>query len=169
MEALKSTPALQVLSSSPRRFGELSALASTSGRRRGHGVVSFSSSAVFGVRPFRKPVTLKLAAWGTRKAWRRQGKQQRAGRVSTAVAVAAAAVADEPVATAGANAPGTLYSVLGVEAGADLSAVKSAHRLMARRYHPDDVVECTRKFLEVQHAYEILFRRTEAGRSMTTL
>ena len=56
----------------------------------------------------------------------------------------------------------TLYGVLGVDhMSGSISDIKMAYRKMARMYHPDVCPldkreECTQKFLEVQHAYEVL-------------
>ncbi|KAL2650252.1 hypothetical protein R1flu_018380 [Riccia fluitans] len=55
----------------------------------------------------------------------------------------------------------TLYELLEIPQEVGLSEIKSAYRQMARRYHPDVCPpsareECTRKFLQVQEAYEIL-------------
>src|ERR1700738_2969500 len=55
----------------------------------------------------------------------------------------------------------TLYGVLGVDhMSGSISDIKMAYRKMARMYHPDVCPldkheECTQKFLEVQHAYEV--------------
>ncbi|BBN14015.1 hypothetical protein MPTK1_6g08210 [Marchantia polymorpha subsp. ruderalis] len=55
----------------------------------------------------------------------------------------------------------TLYELLEISQDVGLSEIKTAYRQMARRYHPDVCPpaardECTRKFLQVQEAYEIL-------------
>lgn len=55
----------------------------------------------------------------------------------------------------------TLYSLLGLEQDVGISDIKSSYRKLARRYHPDVCPaekreECTRMFLEVQDAYEVL-------------
>jgi hypothetical protein len=139
MEVLRA-PGVGVLSST--RGGD-SAVSSTFD---GGQCVRFSSSAVFG-GPFRHQVT--SAGWA----------RKRASGACTCV-TAAAAAANEFVTVVG-GAAGTLYSVLGVELGGSFSDIKSAYKQMARRYHPDvcpldDRDACTRKFLEVRHAYEIL-------------
>lgn len=50
------------------------------------------------------------------------------------------------------------YEVLGVAKGADDEAIKSAYRKLARKLHPDvnKDPDATKKFGEVQHAYDIL-------------
>ncbi|WDI32737.1 molecular chaperone DnaJ [Hyphococcus flavus] len=51
------------------------------------------------------------------------------------------------------------YEVLGIERGADASAIKSAFRKRAMQYHPDrnhDDPEAEKKFKELGEAYEIL-------------
>ncbi|KAL2632400.1 hypothetical protein R1flu_017086 [Riccia fluitans] len=55
----------------------------------------------------------------------------------------------------------SLYTLLGLDQHVELSDIKSAYRQMARKYHPDvcplsSREECTRLFLQVQDAYEIL-------------
>ncbi|KAG6556781.1 hypothetical protein Mapa_001727 [Marchantia paleacea] len=55
----------------------------------------------------------------------------------------------------------SLYNLLGLDHDVTLPEIKTAYRQMARQYHPDvcpreKVEECTRKFLEVQHAYDTL-------------
>lgn len=54
-----------------------------------------------------------------------------------------------------------LYGLLGVKADVGLAEIKSAFRRMALQYHPDVCPptqrdQCTKKFLELQRAYEIL-------------
>jgi curved DNA-binding protein len=50
------------------------------------------------------------------------------------------------------------YKVLGLEAGADDKAVKTAYRKLARKYHPDvsKEADAENKFKEVAEAYEVL-------------
>ena len=51
------------------------------------------------------------------------------------------------------------YKVLGVEKSADASAIKSAYRKLARKYHPDvnpDDKAAEDKFKEISEAYDIL-------------
>ncbi|PSN19841.1 molecular chaperone DnaJ [filamentous cyanobacterium CCP5] len=51
------------------------------------------------------------------------------------------------------------YRVLGLRSGADFEAVKSAYRLLARRYHPDINPEDQRtkeKFIQVTQAYRAI-------------
>lgn len=56
----------------------------------------------------------------------------------------------------------TLYDLLGIRRDGSQEEIKGAYRQLARRYHPDvrpadvSVEECTRRFIEVQEAYEIL-------------
>ena len=47
------------------------------------------------------------------------------------------------------------YRILGVEREADNDEVKSAHRRMAKRYHPDTGGD-EQRFLAVQDAYQLL-------------
>ncbi|XP_024391451.1 chaperone protein dnaJ 20, chloroplastic [Physcomitrium patens] len=138
MDALCSSP-LQVLSSS-------SSLGSSTPRtfaQGGQDFVSFSSSrsGAFGSSVRSSPI------WTPN---RREGH-------GTCECVAAPA-AEEALARGSSS---TLYSVLGVDNGGSLSDIKSAYKQMALRYHPDvcpidDRDACTRKFLEVRHAYEVL-------------
>jgi len=49
------------------------------------------------------------------------------------------------------------YKTLGLKPDADPKQVRSAHRLLARRYHPDAGPSASNeKFRAVQHAYDIL-------------
>jgi hypothetical protein len=50
------------------------------------------------------------------------------------------------------------YRVLGVDPGADHRAIRSAYRLLARRYHPDmaNGKAAAKRFLLIREAYEIL-------------
>lgn len=50
------------------------------------------------------------------------------------------------------------YKILGVEPDADLKAVKTAYRKLARKYHPDVSTEsdAAERFKEVAEAYEVL-------------
>jgi len=51
------------------------------------------------------------------------------------------------------------YEVLGVDRGADESAIKSAYRKLAKKYHPDvnpGDKEAEKKFKEATEAYGIL-------------
>lgn len=50
------------------------------------------------------------------------------------------------------------YKVLGVETDADLKAIKTAYRKLARKYHPDvsEVKDAADRFKEVAEAYEVL-------------
>jgi len=50
------------------------------------------------------------------------------------------------------------YRILGVERGADASAIKAAYRKMARKYHPDVSKEkdAEERFKDLQEAYEVL-------------
>lgn len=52
----------------------------------------------------------------------------------------------------------TLYAALGVPPGADADAISSAHRRMARQWHPDVCREegAVEQFKRIQHAYEVL-------------
>ncbi|XP_002964292.2 chaperone protein dnaJ 20, chloroplastic [Selaginella moellendorffii] len=54
-----------------------------------------------------------------------------------------------------------LYAMLGVSCGADASEIKSSYRKLALRYHPDvcpagDREQCSRMFMRVQEAYQVL-------------
>lgn len=50
------------------------------------------------------------------------------------------------------------YQVLGIQRGADLKAIKSAYRKLARKYHPDVNKEASaaRRFQEATEAYDVL-------------
>ncbi|CAM6097954.1 unnamed protein product [Calypogeia fissa] len=55
----------------------------------------------------------------------------------------------------------TLYGLLGLEQGVSLNDIKSSYRKLARMYHPDVCLaenreECTKMFMQVQDAYEVL-------------
>ncbi|KAJ7562556.1 hypothetical protein O6H91_03G074100 [Diphasiastrum complanatum] len=55
----------------------------------------------------------------------------------------------------------SLYDLLGVDDKVGLPEIKRAYRQMALQYHPDvcspaQIVECTDKFVQAQHAYHIL-------------
>jgi DnaJ-class molecular chaperone len=55
----------------------------------------------------------------------------------------------------------TFYEVLGLAKDVALPDIKTAYRQMARRYHPDvcppeELEENTKRFIEVQEAYETL-------------
>ncbi len=59
------------------------------------------------------------------------------------------------------------YRVLGILRGADLEQVKSAHRRLAKLYHPDGAHGDAQRFLAVQEAYQMLsdpLRRREWDR-----
>lgn len=50
------------------------------------------------------------------------------------------------------------YAILGVESNADLKAIKTAYRRLARKYHPDvsKEADAEKKFKEIAEAYEVL-------------
>ena len=50
------------------------------------------------------------------------------------------------------------YEILGVSRDADSSAIKSAYRKLARKYHPDvnKTKEAEQKFKDINEAYEAL-------------
>ena len=51
------------------------------------------------------------------------------------------------------------YDILGVGKTADLATIKSAHRKMAMKFHPDNVENnawAKSRFIEIQEAYEVL-------------
>ena len=52
------------------------------------------------------------------------------------------------------------YRTLGLSPGATIEEVKAAYRRLAKRYHPDSAgPAAVSRFLEVQHAYEMLLAR----------
>ena len=60
------------------------------------------------------------------------------------------------------------YRVLGVLRGATIAEIKSAHRRLAKRYHPDGTTGNEIRFLAVQEAYQLLsdpVRRSEWDRA----
>ena len=63
-----------------------------------------------------------------------------------------------------------LYAILGVPCDADESEIRSAHRALARRYHPDaGTGSSSERFRAIQDAYDILSvpeRRAEYDRSL---
>lgn len=65
-------------------------------------------------------------------------------------------------ATPGGTAGSSLYELLGISKNVSLDGIKVAYRQLARKYHPDvcppelGPEECTRRFIEVQEAYETL-------------
>lgn len=52
--------------------------------------------------------------------------------------------------------PKTLYDVLGTNKNASDKEIKTAYRLMAKKYHPDKPTGNAQKFMSVQGAYEFL-------------
>ncbi len=59
------------------------------------------------------------------------------------------------------------YRILGILRGADLEGVKTAHRRLAKLYHPDGASGDAQRFLAVQEAYQVLsdpLRRREWDR-----
>ncbi|KAG6542866.1 hypothetical protein Mapa_015770 [Marchantia paleacea] len=70
-------------------------------------------------------------------------------------------VATEEIQEDGVLTVPSLYGLLGIDQDVGLNDIKNAYRQMARRYHPDvcplsKKEECTKMFLQVQDAYEIL-------------
>ncbi len=63
-----------------------------------------------------------------------------------------------------------LYAILGVPRDADESEIRSAHRALARKYHPDaGIGSSSERFRSIQDAYDILSdpgRRAEYDRSL---
>lgn len=51
-----------------------------------------------------------------------------------------------------------LYDVLGVSRGASADEIKSAYRVLARKFHPDvnKAADAQARFTEIQHAYDVL-------------
>lgn len=65
------------------------------------------------------------------------------------------------------------YTILGVERDADLHAIRSAFRRLARRYHPDlaKSKHAPKRFLVIREAYEVLSdpeKRREYDRLIST-
>ena len=65
------------------------------------------------------------------------------------------------------------YTILGVERDADLYAIRSAFRRLARRYHPDvsKGKHAPKRFLVIREAYEVLSdpeKRREYDRLIST-
>ena len=59
------------------------------------------------------------------------------------------------------------YRILGVQRGADAEQIKAAHRRLAKLFHPDGSTGDSRRFLDVQEAYQLLsdpLRRREWDR-----
>ncbi len=60
------------------------------------------------------------------------------------------------------------YAILGVPRGADETEIRSAHRALARKYHPDaGTGSSSEKFRSIQDAYDVLsdpHRRAEYDR-----
>ncbi|XP_008812239.1 chaperone protein dnaJ 20, chloroplastic-like [Phoenix dactylifera] len=59
------------------------------------------------------------------------------------------------------GAKGSLYELLGISEGGSYDEIKKAYKQLARKYHPDvsppdRTEEYTRRFIEVQEAYETL-------------
>ncbi len=52
------------------------------------------------------------------------------------------------------------YAILGVLPSADIEIIRAAHRVLAKRYHPDTTTlpkeEARRRFLQIQDAYDVL-------------
>jgi len=55
------------------------------------------------------------------------------------------------------------YKILGLKKGAKEEEIKTAYRLLAKKYHPDlnDDPDAHEKFIEITEAYEILINKTE--------
>lgn len=71
--------------------------------------------------------------------------------------------------SAGPHGSSTLYSLLGLEQGVGLNDIKTSYRKLARQFHPDvcvleDQEECTKMFLQVQDAYEVLSDPVRRGK-----
>lgn len=62
--------------------------------------------------------------------------------------------------------PSTLYAVLGVGRQATDDQIKAAYRRMARQWHPDICKEpdARERFIEIQHAYEVLAKSNMRAR-----
>ena len=58
------------------------------------------------------------------------------------------------------------YDILGVSRDADASAIKSAYRKLARKYHPDvnKTKEAEEKFKDINEAYEVLSDKNKRQR-----
>ncbi|XP_065875019.1 chaperone protein dnaJ 20, chloroplastic-like [Euphorbia lathyris] len=83
---------------------------------------------------------------------------RRQSKSSSRIKASAAAVEAETVYL---NTESTLYELLGISESGTLSEIKNAYRQLARKYHPDvspadKTEEYTKRFLQVQEAYETL-------------
>ena len=58
------------------------------------------------------------------------------------------------------------YEILGVSRDADATAIKSAYRKLARKYHPDvnKTKEAEEKFKDINEAYEVLSDKAKRQR-----
>src|SRR5579864_1963892 len=56
--------------------------------------------------------------------------------------------------------PPDYYALLGVDATADLEAIRAAYRTLAKQHHPDmaegEDAQSTDRFLQIQEAYDVL-------------
>ncbi|KAJ7534601.1 hypothetical protein O6H91_13G102100 [Diphasiastrum complanatum] len=117
-----------------------------------------------------------FSSLGTSVSWCTSPLYKSSPHISPSTFTARAAASDHMQLQA-ASVP-NFYQVLGLADDVALPDIKAAYRQMARKYHPDvcpdpEVEESTRRFLEVQAAYETLsdpdrrasYDRTVAGLS----